>query len=879
MVVLAAWETIQRPVLVTGYDNQEVRCVKILQGSEVLFGFGYPGRRRLLPLAALLCIASALPLVAQAEDPVTIGEKTKGMQKHSGLLDFYTEKNTGKVWLQLAAANEEGEHGRYLYFEGLVSGLGSNPIGLDRSQLGETRYIRLRSMGGRVFLEQLNTRYRALSQDVLESRATEQSFATSVLWAGDIAARDDNGAVLVDLTSFLVRDAHGVSNTLSRSEQGNFSLDDGRSAVDLNACLAFPENIVFEAMLTFGGSKPGSEVRATAPDPETITLTLHHSFLQLPDDGYQTRNFDPRIGSLAIEFADYATPLDEPLVKRWIIRYRLQKVTPGSAPSRVHDPIVYYVDSGAPELVRNALLDGARWWTEAFERAGFIDAFRVEVLPDGAHPLDVRYNVINWVHRATRGWSYGWGVIDPRTGEMVKGHVLLGSLRVRQDRLLFEGMSGTEKTGTGGPDDPVQLALARIRQLSAHEVGHTLGVTHNFTASTYGRESVMDYPAPLVLARDDDSLDFSEAYAVGIGKWDTHTIRYSYSEFDAGTEQASLDALVQEGLDQGLHFISDSDARPAGAAQPLANLWDNGELAEVELVRLLNVRRIALQSFGEHNVAVGRPLAELEEVLAPVYYMHRYSLNAAAKVIAGVDYRYAVRGDSQPRQQSIDAARQTAAVNALLLSLQVENLDLPDNVLQVMHPRPYGYDGNRELFSADTRPMFDALGAAQTLASMVASNLLQPARCARLVDQHRLNPELPGLGESLAHLMETIFEADRAENLRHAEIQQVVQVAVVDALIALASNSSSSPAVTARVEWMLADLKTTLERQRARDAMSRGHQAMLVAEIGRYLERSQSGEMWRGALDAPPGSPIGSTVSPAVPAAWSFDDCSWGGRP
>jgi hypothetical protein len=827
---------------------------------------------RVLFRLAFLALVVA-PGILRAE-PVSIREKTEGMTRHSGLLDIYTDAATGKVWLQLPVADEHGEHGRYLYFEALRSGLGSNPVGLDRSQLGGTRYIRLRSLGGRVFLEQLNTRFRALTDDVLEQRAAQQSFATSVLWAGDIAARDESGQVLVDFTSFLVRDAHGIVNTLSRSDQGSFSLDPDRSAVDLEACLTFPENVVFEVLLTFQGSDPGSEVRATAPDPESVTLSLHHTILQLPDDDYQPRAFDPRIGIYAVEFQDYAAGLDEPLVRRWLVRHRLEKVTPGPAPSRVKEPIVYYVDPGAPEPVRNALLDGARWWAQAFERAGFIDAFRVEVLPEDAHPLDIRYNVINWVHRATRGWSYGWGVIDPRTGEIIKGHVLLGSLRVRQDRLLFEGMAGTAHTGSGTPDDPVQLALARIRQLAAHEVGHTLGVTHNFAASTYGRESVMDYPAPLIRVREDGSLDYSQAYGVGIGAWDVQSIRYAYSEFDAAGEAAGLQAIVQDGLDRNLFFLSDADARPAGAAQPRANLWDNGERAEEELLRLLDVRRIALQNFGTANIAVGRPLAELEEVLAPVYFMHRYSLDAAAKVLGGVDYRYVVRGDGQPLQRPVAAARQRAALDALLRALQPEELALTDSILQVVHPRPFGVDDTREQFHGNTSPTFDPVAAAQTLASLTARDILQAQRCARLVNQHRLDPDLPGLDTVLARLRQDVFESGERQDPRLEALRRASQVAVVEALIDLAAADDTSPAVAARVEWMLGALRDRLERGKAHDDAGRAHQAHLAAEMARYLERTRTGAGWPAAPDAPPGSPIGDAASARAP--WALTGCSWG---
>ena len=836
-------------------------------------------RHGVFAVTAGLLATFLVALQVQAEPLPRIADKIDGLEHRRGMLDLYVDAQRGKVWLRLPAPRAGArEIGRYLYFEGLVRGLGSNPVGLDRNQLGDTRLIALRRVGGRILVEHLNTRYRALSGDAAEARATEQSFATSVLWAGDLAAEDPDGSTLVDFTSFLLLDAHQVASTLKSSGQGSWSLDGQRSVVDLGACLAFPKNLEFEVLLTFTSSEPGSEVRATSPTPEAITLALHHSILALPEPGYKPRRFDTRVGCLAIEFADYAAPLDAPLEKRWVMRHRLERVNPAAARSRVKEPIVYYVDRGVPEPVRGALLDGARWWAAAFEAAGFIDAFRVELLPEDAHPMDARYNVINWVHRATRGWSYGWGVIDPRTGEFVKGHVLLGSLRVRQDRLLFEGLAGTDKTGSGDADDPVQLALARIRQLSAHEVGHTLGITHNFAASTYGgRASVMDYPAPWVTVGDDGQLDFSQAYAVGIGAWDTQAIRYGYSEFGPGTdEDAALEAIVREGLDAGLHFISDADARPAGAAQPRGNLWDNGERAEDELGRLLRVRRVALSRFGAHNIAMGRPLATLEEVLAPVYFMHRYQLDAAAKVLAGIDYRYAVRGDGQPGAQVIGAARQRRALEVLLDCTRPESLDLPENVLSLLLPRPFGYGRSREQLRSATLPAFDALGAAATAADIALRNILQPQRCARLVDQHRRDPSQLGLEDVLSALRAHVFESGADESPRLAEIRRVVQRAALEALIGLASDPASTPSVRARVEWSLADLHQELLRTRGGDDAESAHAAALTSELARYLERQGDGSAPASALDAPPGSPIGQ--APHSMLGWAlpdWGDCGW----
>jgi hypothetical protein len=747
-------------------------------------------------------------------------------------------------------------------------GLGSNPVGLDRGQLGSQRVVRFERTGPKVLLVEPNLDYRAVTDNPAEKRAVREAFASGVVWGFEVAAESDDGeSVLVDATDFVVRDAHGVVRRLKETEQGTFSLDESRSAPYLDNTKAFPDNTELEARLTFTtDEEPGAYVRETAADPYSVTLRVRHSLVELPDtSGYEPRRFDPRSGLLYSAYQDYAIPVGESMDRRLVNRHRLQCAeAPGDdGLCPAEDPIVYYLDPGTPEPVRSALLDGARWWSEAFRAAGFEDAYRVEVLPDSADPLDVRYNVIQWVHRRTRGWSYGASVTDPRTGEIIKGHVTLGSRRVRQDYLLAEGLlapyNGEHADGFAPENDPMlEMALARIRQLSAHEVGHTIGLGHNFAASVNDRASVMDYPAPLARVQG-DSVSLADAYDTGVEDWDKVAVRYAYARPDSGqTETELLDHILREAEDQGLLYVTDRDARPAGAAHPKGNLWDNGEDMVAALDREMNVREVALDHFGTAVVKSGEPLALMEEALVPLYLRHRYQVEATAKLVGGVAYEYAVRGEDNPQlSERVPAERQRAALDALLETIQPAQVALPDAARERIPPRPPGHPPNRELFEGRTGLPFDAYAPTEVAATMVLDALVQPERAMRLVAQHDANADLPGLRAVLARVTDRVWERHVPADAYRAELQRTTQQVWTDVLLSRADHADTAPAVQARLTQHLRALADWLANNPGPDAETQAHRRARRATIERFLTRNHEAATPPAALETPPGSPIG----------------------
>ncbi len=785
----------------------------------------------------------------------SIADKTKGLSKLDGFIPLYWDGAAGKLWMEIPRLGEE-----LLYITGAPTGLGSNDIGLDRGQIGGERIVRFERIGNKVLMVQPNYGFRAGDTAAAARRAVEESFATSTLWGFRVEA-ETGGTVLVDASDFVLRDVHNVVGTLARTRQGTFRLDQSRSALHLANTKVFPRNTEIETSLTFTGESLGAWLREVAPSADAVTIRQRISLVALPEPGYTPRESDPRAGFFGVSYRDLTAPLGTSQTKQFVARHRLEKRNPGAAVSEPVKPIIYYLDRGAPEPIRSALLEGARWWNQAFEAAGYRNAFQVELLPEGADPMDVRYNMIQWVHRYTRGWSYGNTVTDPRTGEIIKGHVTLGSLRVRQDYMIAEGLLAPYRTGDERSAAAEAMALARLRQLSAHEVGHTLGIQHNYIASTEGRASVMDYPHPVAKLAADGSIDLSDAYATGIGAWDKEAVKYGYSDFAPGSdEKRALDGILTASRGRGLLFLSDQDARPLGSAHPTTHLWDNGADAVAELTRMLDVRRAALARFGEQAIQRGRPLAALEEVLVPLYLHHRYQVEAATKVIGGQYYTYALRGDSQEPTRPVSPAEQRRALSAVLQAISPRELAIPRSVLAKIPPRPTGMpDG--EVFDKVTSPVFDAITPAAVAADMVAQLLFNPERAARLVQQHSLDTAQPGLVEVIDSVMAATAKSP-GDDPYYTALGRAAQRVVVDRLIWLAA-TTRSPEVRSIATFRLRTLADELaalpglRRDRQGEAEGAAHLTQLLADISRYLERPWDPQSLPRPFAQPPGAPIG----------------------
>jgi hypothetical protein len=846
--------------------------------------------------ASLLLSLLLAPTLVLAQTPTTasatptIATKTSAMHHIPGFLPLDWDAATGKLYLEIPHLDTD-----LLYTNSLPYGTGSNDLGLDRGQTSEGRILRFQRSGPKILLVEPNQEFRSSAADPAERLAVTQSFPESILWGFTVAAESPDGAVLVDATDFFLHDAHRVTETLTTLNQGAYKIDPTRSAIALDDTKAFPKNTEVESILTFttDAAPRGKFVRDVTPDPHAITLRELHSFIELPPPGFTPRAFNPRAGYFPTSYRDEAAPLGDDVDQRFIIRHRLIKKDPTCTHAcEPVAPIQYYVDRGAPEPIRSALLEGARWWDQAFQAAGWApNTFRVDILPADADPMDIRYNIIQWVHRYTRGWSYGAAVADPRTGEIIKGNVTLGSLRGRQDYLIAEALTSPYKNPGAGESKPAHkpgapsmtassswvgasgessgatnpmlaMVLARIRQLAAHETGHTLGLAHNFAASSISQsDSVMDYPHPYVTLDKDGHPDLSHAYAVNIGAWDKVSIDYGYREFDHNKQPtedpAALVKILTDADHAGQVFITDEDARPFGSAHPHAHLWDNGADPATELTRVLTIRAAALKNFGENAIKPGTPLSQLEDTLVPLYLFHRYQTEATIKEIGGLDYRYNLRGDGQPLPEIVDPADQEKALSAVLQTLTPETLTLPESLLKILPPVPPGYPRTGESFPSETNLTFDPIAAAESAADLTLQVLLDPARASRLVQYHMRVPAAPALRTVLEDLSTTVAARPESGHSMSSEVARAVEFRALEATLALAVNPAASTQARAIALSHINDLlKQWTTAPPLTDTAEAIHRAALIERIEAF-QRDPEKFVPAKPIESPPGMPIG----------------------
>jgi len=774
-------------------------------------------------------------------------EGKKDLQAFNGFFNFHYAEKEGAIFLEVPISKIDKE---FLYVHSLRTGLGSNDIGLDRGQLGDQAVVKFIKSGNKLMLLQPNLDYRAITDNELEKRSITEAFARSVLFGFEIKETKD-AAYIIDLTKFLMEDAHGIVNRLKSNKEGTYKYDATRSSIWMERTKSFPKNSEFEALLTFKGQPTGRNLRQVSPDASSISVIQHHSFVELPDNNYKPRVFLPKSGAIFMSYMDYSTPIWEPIKKRIIVRHRLEKKNPEATISEAKEPIVYYLDPGTPEPVRSALLDGARWWNQAYEAIGFKDGFQVKMLPADADPMDVRYNVIQWVHRSTRGWSYGGSVIDPRTGEIIKGHVSLGSLRIRQDFLIAQALANKPFAERDDNHEVMMnMALARIRQLSAHEVGHTIGFAHNFGASALGRASVMDYPHPTLTLKN-GQVDFSNAYATGIGAWDKVTVAYSYGDLPTNVdEKQALSALLKKATDSGLYFITDSDARATAGAHSKAHLWDNGANASKELSDLLKLREKAIANFSKDNFRNYEPYSVLEDVFVPLYFYHRYQTEAAVKSVGGIDYTYASKEDAGDIHTAVSRKEQQKALDAILKTLDPTTLAIPEAQLKLFPPRAFGYGRSRESFKSKMGVAFDALSAAETASDMTLKLLLNPDRANRLIQQKALDVKHLGLDEVLSQLVNTTFKITKGDAYEQ-ELQRTIQYVTLQHIINLVASERTIPQVRAIAGAQLQNISTKISGR------TTAFEVFLLKELNDFGKNPEKFKV-HPVQKIPDGSPIGS---------------------
>jgi hypothetical protein len=368
----------------------------------------------------------------------------------------------------------------------------------------------------------------------------------------------------------------------------------------------------------------------------------------------------------------------------------------------------------------------------------------------------------------------------------------------------------------------------------------------------------MDYPPPLVKLGADGVPDVSDAYATGIGEWDKASIAWGYSEFAAGTdEKLALGKILANAFGRGLRYLTDQDARPASSSSSVAHLWDSGSNAVDELNRLMQVRAAALRRFGEKNIREDAPLATIEDALVPIFMLHRYQVEAASKLIGGMDYTFALRGDGQTPTQIVPSAEQRRALAAVLATLKPDALALPESLLNMIPPRPPEYQRGREHFKIRTYPAFDALAPAEATAQHTLQFLFNPERAQRLLEFHARDKSNPGLEEVFDAIFAATWKAPHASGYP-AEIEKVVDDVALFDLMALAANEKASDEVRAVAALKLHALKEWLDSAAGSPGDSdRAHAFFASHQIAQFEKDPKRLDLTPPA-EPPDGPPIGA---------------------
>ena len=777
--------------------------------------------------------SSPLHAAPSAGTPATAYANSGPLQQRDSFIGVRVDADRNKLLLEIPADRLNSD---FLHQSTLATGFGA--LGLDRGQLGSSVVVRFERRGKRVLMVRDNWSVRAPGESAAERRAAAEGFPTSVIATFPIES-EANGTLVVDATSFFLSDTYGIAESVRRGQQGTARLDAARSWIDAERTKSFPRNTEIHAVLTFAVDNPGALVRRSAPDPGAVTMALHHSLVALPDTaGFRARQGDGRSGVSGPQFYDFSQSYDGTYRNAIAGRWRLIPKDPvayarGELTEPV-TPIVYHLDPGIPAEYREALREGGMWWNKTFEAAGFRNAFAVRDLPAGADAMDARYSMLYWIHRTGPGPSVGPSFSDPRTGEIVRTVVRMDAWRSLIDYNIYAGLlpaAGPQGLGVTAE----QFTMERRKQHAAHEIGHTLGFPHNYIASSQGRTSVMDYPFPLISLDANGAIDLSKAYAPAGGAWDTLTVRYGYTWYaNAADEKAGLERIIKDGLTKHVRFIADQHSGAEGSI-PEATRWVEGSTPFESVERSSKVRRLLIDKFDERAIKPGEPLYLLNMRFAHVYLHHRYSLESVVKVVGGMDFTYAMRGDGQTPTKILSAASQRRALGVALDALEPSALAVPERVLALIPPVPPGGDGAMAwLGYAGTA--LDQITLAGGLATEVIEGILERDRVGRLVLFSARDAANPTLDEVIRTLVNRTWGAPVSANAGDQAMRRTVQQVVVNTLLDRAGDAESLAEVRAVCEMHLAALKTRVAGIAGGSAADRALRGKTVRDIDKYFD-------------------------------------------